>query len=101
MIARSVIERRQSASVRKRLAFAIPPCVSSCSTSLVNTSATSVIRYARGKAPGTAKCLNKLLDRKSARLASIALANKMARIAWSVLTRGEIYRNTYPVPKPT
>ncbi len=63
--------------------------------------ATSVIRYARSKAPGTAEWLKKLLDRKSARLASVALANKMARIAWSVLTRGEVYRNTYPVPKPT
>ena len=63
--------------------------------------ATSVIRYARSKAPGTAEWLKKLLERKSARLASVALANKMARIAWSVLTRGEVYRNTYPVPKPT
>src|SRR5918998_1275680 len=62
--------------------------------------ATSVIRYARSKAPGTAEWLTKLLDRKSARLASLALANKMARIAWSVLTRGEVDRNTYPVPKP-
>ena len=62
--------------------------------------ATSVIRYARSKAPGTAEWLTKLLERKSARLASVALANKMARIAWSVLTRGEVYRNTYPVPKP-
>ena len=63
--------------------------------------ATSVIRYARSTAPGTAEWLKKLLDRKSARLASVALANKMARIAWSVLTRGEVYRNTYPIPKPT
>src|SRR5215208_3798330 len=63
--------------------------------------ATSVIRYARSKAPGTAEWLKKLLDRKSARLASVALANKMARIAWSVLTRGEVYQNTYPIPKPT
>ena len=59
------------------------------------------IRYARAKAPGTAEWLKKLLDRKSARLASVALANKMARIAWSVLTRGEVYQNPYPVPKPT
>lgn len=63
--------------------------------------AISVIRFARSKAPGTAERLKKLLDRKSAPLASVALANKMARIAWSVLTRGEIYRDTYPVPKPT
>jgi transposase len=45
--------------------------------------------------------LKKLLDRKSARLASVALANKIARIAWSVLTTGEIYRDIHPAPKPT
>ena len=55
----------------------------------------------RGKAPGEAEWLKKLLARKSARLASVALANKMARIAWSVLTRGEVYRNTYAVAQPT
>ena len=67
---------------------------------LLVAGATGVIRYARGKAPGEAEWLKKLLKRKSARLASVALANKMARIAWSVLTRGEVYRNTYSVPKP-
>jgi transposase len=36
--------------------------------------------------------LTALLARKPARLASIALANKMARIAWAVMARGEIYR---------
>jgi len=60
--------------------------------------ATSVIRYARGKAPGEAEWLKRLLDRKSPRLASVALANKMARIAWSVLTRGEVYSKTCPNP---
>ncbi len=62
--------------------------------------ATSVIRYARDKAPGKSEWLKGLLERKSTRLASVAMANKMARIAWSVLTRGEVYRETYPVPKP-
>lgn len=61
--------------------------------------ATSVLRYARDKAPGKAEWLKALLERKSPRLASVALANKMARIAWSVLVRGEVYRETYPVPE--
>jgi transposase len=61
--------------------------------------ATSVLRYARDKAPGKAEWLKALLERKSPRLASVALANKMARIAWSVLARGEVYREAYPVPK--
>jgi transposase len=33
-----------------------------------------------------------LLKRKPTRLATVALANKMARVAWAVLTRGEAYR---------
>jgi transposase len=33
-----------------------------------------------------------ILRRKSARVASVALANKMARIAWAVLTKGEKYQ---------
>lgn len=60
--------------------------------------ATSVIRYARAKAPGEAEWLKNLLERKSPRLASVALANKMARIAWSVLTRGEVYTKNYRSP---
>jgi len=58
--------------------------------------ATSIVRYARGKAPGCGEWLKALLERKSARLASVALANKMARIAWSVLNRGEVYRENDP-----
>lgn len=51
-----------------------------------------------GKAPGEAEWLKNLLERKSPRLASVALANKMARIAWSVLTRGEVYTKNYRSP---
>lgn len=65
---------------------------------LLVVGATTVIRYARGKAPGDSEWLKGLLARNPARLASIALANKMARIAWAVLRRGEVYRATVPVP---
>jgi len=34
----------------------------------------------------------KLLDSKPKKLAAVALANKMARIAWAVMTRQETYR---------
>jgi len=60
--------------------------------------ATCVIRYARTKAPGEASWLVNLLDRKPARVVTVALANKMARIAWAVLTRGEVYHKTFPIP---
>ena len=33
-----------------------------------------------------------LLERRPVRLATVALANKMARIAWAVMTRNEVYR---------
>jgi len=58
--------------------------------------ATSVIRCARDKAPGEAMWLKNLLERKPPRLVSVALANKMARIVWAVLTRGEVFREIRP-----
>ncbi|SIR36620.1 hypothetical protein SAMN05421828_12652, partial [Acidiphilium rubrum] len=36
--------------------------------------------------------LLKLLERKPRKLAAVALANKNARIIWSMMTSGEAYR---------
>jgi transposase len=36
-----------------------------------------------------------LLARKPVRLATVAMANKMARIVWAVTTRGEEYRKSH------
>src|SRR5215467_8401313 len=53
---------------------------------------TAVIRSARRtKAPSFA-WVNALLERRPARLVSVALANKAARIVWAILIRGETYR---------
>ena len=53
---------------------------------------TAVIRSARRtKAPGLA-WVNALLERRPARLVSVALANKAARIAWAILIRRETYK---------
>jgi transposase len=54
--------------------------------------ATGLIRYKRKNVPGGLDWLKGLLARKPVRLVTVALANKMARIAWAVLSRGEIYR---------
>jgi transposase len=59
---------------------------------LLVVGATSVIRYARGKNAAGAQWVNALLARRPARLVSVALANKTARIIWAVLARGETYR---------
>ena len=47
------------------------------------------------KAPG-GEWFGQLLRRKSARVASVALANKMARVAWAVLTKGKAYKKPAP-----
>ena len=59
---------------------------------LLVTGATSVIRYARKKAPGEGGWVKALLARRPARLVSVALANKMARIVWVLMVRGTTYQ---------
>jgi transposase len=54
--------------------------------------ATGLIRYKRENVPGGLEWVTKLLAKKPIRLVTVALANKMARIAWAVLSSGELYR---------
>ena len=55
--------------------------------------ATSMLRYARTKTAPGADWVNSLLERRPARLVTVAMANKMARIAWALLAKRESYRN--------
>lgn len=59
---------------------------------LLVVGATSVIRRARTGASASASWINSLLERRPARVVTVAMANKTARIAWAVLKRGEVYR---------
>lgn len=59
---------------------------------LLVVGATAVMRHARRNPTPMTDWVNGLLERKPFRLVSVALANKLARIAWAVLTRGETYR---------
>ena len=59
---------------------------------LLVVGATAVIRHARTRSDAEGGWLRGLLGRRPARLASVALANKTARIAWAVLARGGAYR---------
>jgi len=60
--------------------------------SLLVIGATALLRGSyRSKAAG-GQWFIELLKRKPPRVASVALANKMARIAWAVLTKGDVYR---------
>ena len=65
--------------------------------SLIVVGATAMIRYAREKGPVSARWINALLEKKPARLVSVAVANKTARIAWALLVRKEDYRVPVPV----
>jgi transposase len=58
---------------------------------LLVAGAFAVLKQARAH-PEKYPWLTQLLARKPAKVAAVALANKMARIAWSVLTNKEIYR---------
>jgi transposase len=61
---------------------------------LLVVGATAVMRHAKDKTTPMAAWVRELLERKPFRLVSVALANKLARIAWVVLTRGETYRHS-------
>jgi hypothetical protein len=61
---------------------------------LLVTGATAVIKVATR--PGNKLAtdwLLKLLQRRRRKLAAVALANKMARTAWAMMTSGETYRH--------
>ncbi|SMH62181.1 IS110 family RNA-guided transposase [Azospirillum agricola] len=57
---------------------------------LLVVGATAVMRLAR-KDNASRSWATKLSERKPAKLATVALANKTARIAWAVMTRGKTY----------
>ncbi|VWX53958.1 IS110 family transposase [Novosphingobium sp. 9U] len=59
---------------------------------LLVVGATSVVRRARTADTAAANWVRSLLERKPARLVTVAMANKNARIVWAVLARGESYR---------
>ena len=58
--------------------------------SVLVVGATAVIQHVR-RGGRTSPWLIELLKRKSAKLAAVALANKMARIAWKLMVTGEHY----------
>lgn len=60
---------------------------------LLVVGATSVVKVAKAKDRGP-HWLIELLKRKTPKLAAVALANKMARIAWKLMITGESYDST-------
>ncbi len=67
--------------------------------SLFCAGALAVIRYAQKHGTTHRPWLTKLLERRPARVAAIALANKLARMAWAMMAKGETYREPAALAK--
>ncbi len=57
--------------------------------------ATLLVRRASQATDTVGRRLADLLTRKPVRLATVAMANKLARIVWAVLVRGEVYQKSH------
>jgi transposase len=60
--------------------------------SLFTAGALAVIRYAKIHGSGHRPWLTALLARRPTKIAAIALANKLARMAWAMMAKGERYK---------
>ena len=56
--------------------------------------AMAVIRHARPGSKTASPWLLALLERRPRKLAAVALANKVARILWAMMTNGTAYRRS-------
>ena len=64
---------------------------------LLVVGATAVIRHCRDRDTPMAAWLRELLANKPVRVVWVALASKLARIAWALLSRQDVYRPYRPV----
>ena len=67
--------------------------------SLFCAGALSVIRNAKIYNTKSRPWLTKLLERRPVKIAAIALANKLARMAWALMAKGESYREPMALTK--
>ena len=63
-----------------------------CLRRLLVVGATALIRFAGNRSSPLTAWADALLAQRPARLVSVALTNKIARVAWAVLYRGDAYR---------
>jgi transposase len=65
---------------------------------LLVAGAMAVIRYAQKHGTKKRPWLGRLMERRPTKVAAVALANEMARIAWAIMTRGERYKEPELLP---
>ena len=60
---------------------------------LLITGAIAVVRWAVRKGAPDGSWLARMMARKPRMLVAVALANRMARIAWALMRKEEVYRD--------
>lgn len=91
-----VIPRQHTTGGHDRL-FGITKRGDSYVRTMIVHGARAVVSRAKGKTDTLSLWINRLVERRGFNKAAIALANKMIRIAWVLVTRGESYRPTLSV----
>ncbi len=86
-----LVPRQHSTGGRDRL-FGITKRGDSEVRTMVVHGARAVVSRAKGKTDRLSLWINQLVERRGFNKAAIALANKMIRIAWALIVRGESYR---------
>jgi transposase len=87
---------RQKASGMKNVLSGISKRGDKYIRRLLISGAVAIVRHSRAKPTPERAWVNSLLERRPAKVAAVALANKTARIAWALMVRNEPYQFTLP-----
>lgn len=86
---------RQHSSGDKNILLGISKRGDKYLRSLLVHGARSVVKHAHKKEDAMNRWVTRLIERRGKNKATVALANKLARIAWAVTTTGQPYRGNY------